>query len=138
MTDKKIIIDGVDVVECKFRCYIDRCMANTCITTACKDSPNCYYKQLQRKEQECEELKKYKDVVNKLAGMQIILTNKDKMPELYENAKDLKLDCYKQTLEKIEEFVEPIYEQIPEDRVLRQILLMISEKDKKEKRQGLN
>lgn len=51
----------------------------------------------------CEELKKYKDVVNNLAGMQIILTNKDKMPELYENVKDLKLEEYKQALEPFED-----------------------------------
>lgn len=103
MIDKEIIIDGVNVAGCKFRCYIDRCMAHSCTTKYCKEYSNCYYKQLQCKEQECEELRKYKDVVNKLAGLQIILTNKDKMPELYENAKDLKIDRYKQALEKIEE-----------------------------------
>ena len=71
MTDKQIIIDGVDVSGC------DR--LNTfpmqfgepheiCLTSLeqwggqekyCKDRPNCYYKQLKRKEQECEELKIY-------------------------------------------------------------------------------
>ena len=56
MTDKEIIIDGVNVVECRFRCYIDRCMAHSCTTKPCKENKNCYYKQLQRKEQECEEL----------------------------------------------------------------------------------
>ena len=69
----------------------------------CKDNPNCYYKQLQTLKTENEELRKYKDVVDKLAGMQIILTNKEKMPILYENAKDLKISSYKQALEKIEE-----------------------------------
>lgn len=144
MTDKKIIIDGVNVAGCyylkydKIGCDIDECY---CVGN------DCYYKQLRRKEQECEELKerlkcmcfdsksnnnrcisynriaedyerdlqrltkitqeceelkKYKDAVNKLAGLQIILTNKDKMPELYKNAKDLKIDRYKQALEKIE------------------------------------
>lgn len=65
------------------------------------DNIESYYKQLLRKQQEYEELKKYKDIVENLAGKQIILTNKDKMPELYENAKDLKLDRYKQALENI-------------------------------------
>lgn len=58
--DKQIIIDGVDVSECKklmqgivpFGCMEDR---KTC---GCKYNPNCHYKQLKRKEQECEELKK--------------------------------------------------------------------------------
>lgn len=52
--------------------------------------------------EENEELKEYKAVVDELAGKQIILTNKDKMPELYENAKDLKLNSYLKALEEIE------------------------------------
>ncbi len=51
---------------------------------------------------ENEELKEYKAVVDELAGKQIILTNKDKMPKLYENAKDLKLNRYRKALEEIE------------------------------------
>ena len=54
MTDKEIIIDDVDVSGCKhydpeqyFKCNISCCH--------CEENPNCYYKQLKRKEQECEE-----------------------------------------------------------------------------------
>ena len=61
MTDKeKIINDGVDVSKCRFYCngaceeitdedggYIDKCT----------EYFDCYFKQLQRKEQECEELR---------------------------------------------------------------------------------
>ena len=49
------------------------------------------YEQLDQLKAENENLKKYKEVVDKLAGMQVILTNEEKMPMLYENAKDLKL-----------------------------------------------
>ena len=144
MTDKEIIIDGVNVAGCEHfwnigdaeglkicKINFDNNYFSNGIPCGerCSKHPNCYYKQLQRKEQECEEykaqakkyladyfeenkkckeLKKYKDVVNKLAGLQIILTNKDKMPELYENAKDLKIDSYKQALEKIEEIAKDI------------------------------
>ena len=63
MTDKQIIIDGVDVGECIYYQY------NMCTATKdnygdcsfyCKDYDmnDCYYKQLKRKEQECEELRK--------------------------------------------------------------------------------
>lgn len=126
--NKEVIIDGVNVAGCgaympdlgKYNCIA---LCNNSSAT-CEGSPNCDYKQLQRTQaqynevvkqnkslqtelqkakHEFVELKKYKDVVNKLAGMQVILTNKDKMPELYNNAKDLKLDHYKHTLEKIEE-----------------------------------
>ena len=38
-----------------------------------------------------------------------------------------KMTKLKTALKEIEEFVEPIYEQIPEDKVLRQILLKINE-----------
>ena len=53
MTDKQIIIDGVDVSGCEWysSTYFKPC-------GGCKNTPNCYYKQLARKEQECEELKR--------------------------------------------------------------------------------
>lgn len=40
---------------------------------------------------------------------------------------DKKINSYRSALEEIKEFAEPIYEQISEDRVLRQILLKINE-----------
>lgn len=55
MTDKEIIIDGVDVSKCSnydhdsyFECKDGCCH--------CDEIPNCYFKQLKHKEQECEEL----------------------------------------------------------------------------------
>lgn len=53
MTDKEIIINGVDVSGCQFR---DTPYFSPC--GGCKNDDNCYYKQLQRKTKECEELKK--------------------------------------------------------------------------------
>lgn len=62
MTDKQIIIDGVDVSVCEFLTKTGHCKAQMSImgidTNKCKCFPNCYYKQLKRKEQECEGLKK--------------------------------------------------------------------------------
>ena len=62
MTDKQMIIDGVDVSGCSYYQH------NMCTATkddygdcslCCQDYDmnDCYYKQLKRKEQECEELK---------------------------------------------------------------------------------
>ena len=54
MTDKQIIIDGVDVSRCgllndwRYYCEI--------FEERCSKKPNCYYKRLIRKEQECETL----------------------------------------------------------------------------------
>ena len=130
MTDKQIIINGVDVCGCIY--YADgKCTNSQMIQSNCKNVAVCYYKEYKAKEQECEELKekvkkygeineqetkdyaelkaeneelkKYKDVVDKLAGMQVILTNEEKMPMLYENAKDLKLKQLSKTLIDIKE-----------------------------------
>ena len=63
MTDKQIIIDGVDVSGCKkYEHEIVRCNAtlkNMCFCGGrCTDekNANCYFKQLKRKEEECEGL----------------------------------------------------------------------------------
>ena len=76
MRDKQRIIDGVDVSECKkYEHEIVRCNAtleNMCFCGGrCTDKKNadCYFKQLKRKEQECEELKaeikKQKEITKK-------------------------------------------------------------------------
>ena len=63
MTDKQIPIDGIDVSGCIN--YTDELKDCSCRLTYapfryrfCEQNPNCYYKQLKLKEQECEELKK--------------------------------------------------------------------------------
>ena len=81
MTDKQIIIDGVDVSGCEKQGETiagitcgngERIrLANEIITKhkLCKDNPNCVYKQLKRKEQECKELRthcKHIDETNKI------------------------------------------------------------------------
>ena len=67
MTAKSIIIDGVDVSKCKyFNCDSKECKAEYYIRygyeivecDGCIENPNCYFKQLKLKEQECEGLKK--------------------------------------------------------------------------------
>ena len=62
MTYKQIIIDGVDVSGCKaFYINASHPERKECINpfckNYCKNNSNCYYKQLKRKEQECEKLK---------------------------------------------------------------------------------
>lgn len=78
MTDKQIIIDGVDVSGCEKQGETiagitcgngERIrLANEIITKhkLCKDNPNCVYKQLKRKEQECEKLKEAIDGLLKI------------------------------------------------------------------------
>ena len=129
MTDKQIIIDGVDVSGCPY--YIDSdgsCSSHDCECIKCVHNA-CFYKDLKAKEQECEELKKYKKVVDKLASMQVILTNEEKMPMLYENAKDLKLKQLSKTLTEIKEIANYSFDLSTSELLakLEQILQKISE-----------
>lgn len=65
MTDKEIIIDGVDVSGCKYLNTFSDCdgyhyycdLADDIKNEYCEYYKDCYYKQLARKTQECEELK---------------------------------------------------------------------------------
>lgn len=94
MTDKPIMIDGVDVNGCSYailpksQCpqkamlYAKEvsciaCKENNTKLNFCKNNHNCNYKQLQRKTAECEELKKAlaiktgKDYINEIQDIQM-------------------------------------------------------------------
>lgn len=99
MTDKRII-DGINVSDCKYHskyhsnlrtCYLP-CVA----FGICSNAPNCYYKQLKRKEQECEELKEELNMNKHFVHDSNI-----------ESSKHCKcLEYYKQALKKIEEIAD--------------------------------
>lgn len=73
MTEHKAIyVDGVDVSEC---CYFNSTDENYCEECSlefscaiCNDRPNCYFKQLARKTQECKQdeqkLERIRDIAN--------------------------------------------------------------------------
>ena len=64
MRDKQIMINGVDIGGCRFyqikanKLYPKAQYCGSMRNIFCEDNPNCYYKQLARKTQECEELLK--------------------------------------------------------------------------------
>nr|DAY81750.1 MAG TPA: hypothetical protein [Caudoviricetes sp.] len=75
MADKEIIIDGIDVRKCiyailpKKQCPMKSmfyaketsciaCKEHNTKRNFCKNNPNCYYKQLKRKEQALDEIEK--------------------------------------------------------------------------------
>lgn len=84
MTDKQII-DRVNVKECKYYCngkceryeeFVEADYANYSVKCICEKENDlgtydiCDYQQLKRKEQECEELKEYKeDLTQRLCDM---------------------------------------------------------------------
>lgn len=92
----QIIIDGVDVSGCG-HFYIRPEDRATCCTNhvncLCGANPNCYYKQLARKTQECEELKNNLHIAN---------TNHE--------AAEQECDCYCKALEEIEGMLQVIVE----------------------------
>lgn len=89
MTDKTII-DGVDVSGCDMRCEDGYCALFYSELQSdkdeleygpnCADNPNCHFKQLARKTEECEKYKKlfcdFKDV-NKQLGYKLIRLKED-------------------------------------------------------------
>lgn len=75
MTEKKsIIIDNIDVSKCGYFNNTDECYCEECCSefgcAICNDRPNCYFKQLEQKineceklQQECEKLEYHKNVI---------------------------------------------------------------------------
>lgn len=88
MTDKEIIIDGVDVSGC-FHYKNQSCIADYLLTdqdfsnAKCAYSPNCHFKQLQRKTQECEQKEKE------------LLSNEKIINKLMKEVDELKQECEK-------------------------------------------
>lgn len=112
MTENKpIMIDGVDVNRCKLyrdeisfvggEIYTDVCsiwiwqrdysgLEPSCVMKChCKDNPNCLFKQLARKTQECEELKKANIHID---NNRMVKSNKLKKIEEYCREQNLKAD----------------------------------------------
>ena len=91
---EQIIINGIDVSECcyailpKKQCPMKSmpyaketsctaCKENNTKLNFCKNNPNCYYKQLKRKEQKC---RKYKKCINNIR-----IINKDLFNDICDN-----------------------------------------------------
>ena len=110
MTDKQIIIDGVDVSGCKWFCkWNSKCSLFDCPYGGhpqCDNSElyDCDHKQLKRKEQECEELKKERE---KKRDHYFIISNENSRLE-DEKARlgyglNCKIEKLKQALKEIKE-----------------------------------
>ena len=120
MTDKQIIIDGVDVSGCKHYKHNDKNSGWSGCTSKdeehihsanplCCEKKDCLHKQLKRKEQECEELKKQVDIT-----------------QMFLDACNNSCEHYKQTLTEIKEIAEIRKDDI-NDWLAKEILQKISE-----------
>ena len=107
--DKQIIIDGVDVSGCEYYDKNKPSLTCTCEEYSCSECYNCYYKQLKRKEQECNKLyiqlkadeEYHKEEENTLR--KIIKNKEERNIELYKENNKLK-----QTLAEIKEMLKEI------------------------------
>ena len=110
--DKEIIIDGIDVSKCAYECNgfctinFEKSNIGMLDCKRCEHCPSCHFKQLKRKEQECEKLyiqlktdeEYHKEEENTLR--KIIKNKEERNIELYkENSK------YKQALDEIEKLM---------------------------------
>ena len=78
MTDNQIIINGVDVVGCKYFNRFRSICHNKNLCCDCEKNQDCYFKQLKRKEQECKKLNnKIIDMNSIIEDAAINLGNKD-------------------------------------------------------------
>lgn len=116
MTDKEqIIIDGVNITGCTWCDFEPNtepyCRINDGEDLGCEDNPNCYFKQLARKTQECEELKAYAQAQENQREtyykefLKLSQENKElkRKVELMMDCPDCKVDEYKKALNEIEE-----------------------------------
>lgn len=104
MTEKQIIIDGVDVSGCPY--YIDSdgsCSSHDCECIKCIHNV-CFYKDYKAKEQECEELK---NIINEAKNSKLDLKS-FLVGEAVQNEYEQQLNKLKQTLTEIKEIAEQI------------------------------
>lgn len=103
MIDKEqIMINGVDVSGCEYACNTafgkNGCKHPMMKNIYCSKNPNCYFKQLARKTQECEELKKQLETAEEW---------RIKAEGLNEKL-ELRNTCYRKALEEIEKVINNI------------------------------
>ena len=140
MTDNEpVMIKGIDVSKCRYFCIYDETCRDenigNIVRPACKNVPDCYFKQLTLKTQECEELNnEIIDMNSIIEDAAINLGNKDftlydlpfEIKKLRQECKGLKsesftreeligiqekdIDRYRKALEEIEkELKEDVY-----------------------------
>jgi predicted RNase H-like nuclease (RuvC/YqgF family) len=132
MTKEPIMIDGVDVLNCGYFSQFEGKTENACYIQprkvigsdvnisfgSCDTSPNCYYKQLKRKEQECERLK---NIINEAKNSKLDL-NSFLVGEAIQNEYEEQLDQLKAENEHLAEKEEEARHYLEEAFKLKQAL----------------
>lgn len=116
MTDK-IIIDGVDVSGCVYRDFKNRCCCDSSkpnegeprITGngGCEYNPNCYYKQLTRKTEECERYKN-EPTANLISQFEAEKLKVEYLKEEYKILQDNFETSNRDNLELLEDYIQAL------------------------------
>ena len=96
MTDKQIIIDGIDLSGC---IYYDngKCLNDEIVQCNCKNVAVCYYKEYKRKEQECEELKIYiESNEQQVKEVETLVRDNDRLINELDRLNEDRIDALKQ------------------------------------------
>ena len=136
MTDKQIIIDGVDVSKCMFfnknykEDYVQ--IKNFCELQyiSCKefDCANCYFKKWKRKEQECEQLiNKLNSNIERMNAQNEKLHNENKELKAQLEQQKKENEEFKEKLSQAKDITEPLNSELPEDKVIREIFLIVND-----------
>ena len=117
MTDKQIMIDGVDVSGCiYFKKNNKMPMCRACNSGVgspyCEYHKDCYYKQLKHKEQEYEEFKKANDGI--LTTIRILAKNNIKLREILTEIKAIANDLFNMSTSRCMTKLELILSKISE------------------------
>lgn len=100
MTDKEqIMINGVDVSRCKLLCsdYCSLHTENELSLCPCEDYPNCYFKQLARKTQECD---RYRKALEEIGDLLFQVTGVDFPKDDYVTPAYKEIQTYYRNLQK--------------------------------------
>ena len=120
MTDKEqIIVGGVDVSGCGHLVDKEACGSMDCQSVECERNPNCLFKQLAHKTQECDALESLKDF--HLQKIEVLEQECEELKEYIRmlefknttsqncnqqlNSSMTKANCYRKALEEIEELI---------------------------------
>lgn len=98
MIDKDIIIDSININKCEYASTTPSSVLCYMRGNKCKDNPNCHYKQLTRKTQECEQKEKELKELKHQYKLSCLDCE-------YKNTKR-DVDRYSKTLDEIEQYLD--------------------------------
>lgn len=134
MTDKRLIVDNIDVSKCEFLIitndkHLCRCIKSDLFggiefvenakNGNCKDNPNCYFKQLQREKQNSQEARDTSiKEFNRAEELNTLLKHEVQECERLKHDNDYEVGALEKTIDKLtveNEELERLYKELQDD-----------------------